>query len=85
MEPKIEEPTDDLVTDLCAAVARWAKREAIRLRDAETDVAVLTVRLQQPQSEVDGTLYLEYVIDETTSVERGGNVLPGVTFETQPR
>lgn len=75
---------DDLIHDLFGKLAGWVVREAVRLRDGDTELAEFKIRLCQPQGEVDGTLYLEYTIDESTSTDRSGNVVSGVAFDDRP-
>lgn len=74
----------DLMNNLTSVVRRWVTREALRLRDGHTDVAVITIRLSQPQSEDDGSLYLDCDVDETSTTSRPGGALPGIPFETKP-
>lgn len=75
----------DLMNNLTGIVRRWVTREALRLRDGHTDVAVITIRLSQPQSEDDGSLYLDCDVDETSTTSRPSGSLPGTPFETRSR
>lgn len=77
------ERSSDLMGNLTGIVRRWVTREALRLRDGQTDVAVITIRLSQPQGEDDGSLYLDCDVDETTTTSRACGSLPGIPFETK--
>lgn len=74
----------DLVNDLSAYVSAWVDRVAPRIRD-EMALAKLEIVLSQPQSEEDGTLYLDFAIDETITADRSGARVTGHRFDPEPR
>jgi hypothetical protein len=70
-------PTEqDLSAQLARYITAWIARVAPRCRD-EMCVASITIRLDQPQGEEDGTLYLDYTIDETITADRSGGRVTG--------
>lgn len=74
---------DDLGGLLGRYVAGWVVRSALRIRD-EMCVAKLEIRLLMPQGEDDGTLYLDYTIDETITADSAGGRVTGLRFDPQP-
>jgi len=77
-----EKDNDTLVAQLHAEVDKFVERSAPRLQD-DLDCAVLKIRLAMPQGEEDGTLFLEYALDEETiSAGRDGQggTVPGRKF-----
>lgn len=85
-EAKIVDPLDkdDLTSALTDYVAAWVDRVAPRIRD-EMALAKLEIVLTQPQSEEDGTLYLDFSIDETVTADRSGARVTGHRFDPEPR
>jgi hypothetical protein len=71
---------DDLAESLSRYITSWVARVAQRCRD-EMCVASITIRLDQPQGEEDGTLYLDYTIDETITADRSGGRVTGQRFD----
>lgn len=69
----------DLAELLRGYVTDWIARSAPRIRD-EMCVAKLEIRLQMPQGEEDGTLYLDYAIDETITADSAGGRVTGLRF-----
>jgi hypothetical protein len=47
-------------------------------------LASITIRLDQPQGEENGTLYLDFTIDETITAERSGGRVTGQRFDPSP-
>lgn len=74
-----EPETNDLIQQLQRRVAEWVRIAAPRIRD-ETCCAKLEIVLCQPQGEDDGTLYLDFRIDETITGEDGGGRVEGMQF-----
>lgn len=74
----------DLAEALRRYVTDWIARSAPRIRD-EMCVARLEIRLQMPQGEDDGTLYLDYAIDETITADSAGGRVTGLQFDLEAR
>lgn len=74
-----EPETNDLIQQLQKRVADWVRTAAPRIRD-ETCSAKLEIVLCQPQGDNDGTLYLDFRIDETITDAEGGGRVEGVQF-----
>lgn len=75
--------TPDLAETLRRYVTAWIDRVAPRIRD-EMALAKLEIVLSQPQGEEDGTLYLEFAIDETVTSDRSGGRVTGQRFDPLP-
>lgn len=73
----------DLAESLRGYITAWVERVGPRIRD-EMCVAAITIRLDQPQGEDDGTLYLDYTIDETITADRSGGRVTGQRFDPIP-
>lgn len=73
----------DLAESLRGYITAWVERVAPRIRD-EMCVAAITIRIDQPQGEDDGTLYLDYTIDETITADRSGGRVTGQRFDPIP-
>lgn len=78
------EPEPDLTDELRRYVTEWVARSALRIRDELCD-AQLQIVLSQPQSDEDGTLYLEFVANETIVSRTGGGWVTGVRFDLKGR
>lgn len=78
-----EPDADDLAESLRRYVTAWVARVGPRVRD-EMCVAAINIRLDQPQGEEDGTLYLDYTIDETSTADRSGGRVTGQRFDPNP-
>lgn len=74
----------DLAERLRRYVTDWVNRVAPRIRD-EMALAKLEIVLSQPQGEDDGTLYLDFTIDETVTADRSGGRATGHRFDPEPR
>lgn len=74
--PPAAEPT--LEDQLRHKLHKWLARTAPLVRD-EMDYAKFTVTISSPQSEDDGTLYLDFAIEEKSGINDGeGGRVPGV-------
>jgi hypothetical protein len=74
---------DDLAEKLRGYITEWLARSALRIRD-EMCVAAITIRVEQPQGDDDGTLYLDCTIDETVTTDRTGGRITGQRFDRIP-
>ncbi len=77
------DPESDIAEHLRRYVTAWVARVAPRIRD-EMCHATITIRLDSPQGEEDGMLYLDSVIDETITADRSGGRVTGMRFDPIP-
>jgi hypothetical protein len=82
------EPTeaagDTLVSKLHAVIDRWVSLTAPRLQ-GELDYATIKITLSDPGGDDDGTLVVDYRVEEETSFDserwnHGGGRVPGVEY-----
>lgn len=77
-----DEPT--LVERLHAVIDRWVALNAPRLKD-ELDYATIEITIDDPGGLDDGTLHVDYRVEEKTSFQserwnHGGGCVPGVEY-----
>ena len=83
MDASNPDPTT-LCGQLHAAVDRWVKDSAPRLRD-EIDFAALKITISDPGGDDDGTLTVDFRLEEEScftseKCNRGGGRVPGVEY-----
>lgn len=71
---------DTIEQKMHAHVSAWLKRTAPRLKIEGLDYATIKLTILQPSSEEDGTLYLDYRLEEESHFESDGSGgrVPGV-------
>jgi hypothetical protein len=74
-----------VVAELHEVVDRWVQRTAPRLKDDQLDYATIKLTLNGPGADDDGTLYVDFTVEEETSFtsercNHGGGRVPGVEY-----